>query len=294
MIEESPLFEIIAQGLSYPEGPFWSEQDQCLYFVEWTGDRVSRWQDGHVETVFSTEKGSGPCGLCQDDAGNFWVCLYTACRLVKYSHDGKMFQSFRWAGESRLKGPNDLVMDRYGGVYFADSGDFAEDWISGRPAGSVYYLNPKGSLHQVATGICYANGIALSKDESRLWVNEHRKNQVLEIEILGKETNATPAIFCQLNGESLLEPGLSYELGPDGMCLDGNDRLWLAHYGAGKIIGVNQVGDILYRLPLPQGRRPTNIAWRPKPNTLYITESEMGLLYRIDLERLAENGSGIS
>lgn len=290
MVEKLSLFEVITQGLAYPEGPFWSEQDQCLYFVEWTGDQVCRWQNGLVETVFSTEKGSGPCGLCQDSNGNFWICLYSAGCVVKYTHDGKMFQSFRWAGESRLKGPNDLVLDRHGGVYFTDSGDFAENWITGRPAGSVYHLEPKGDLRKVATGICYANGIALSKDESRLWVNEHRKNQVLEIENPDEEANAPPIIFSQLDKECLLEPGLSYQLGPDGMCLDGQNRLWLAHFGGGKIICVNQAGETLYRLYLPQGRLPTNIAWCPQPNTLFITEAEMGLLYRLDLDRLAENG----
>jgi Tol biopolymer transport system component len=32
----------VAAGLQYPESPYWSERDSCLYFVEWTGER------GHV------------------------------------------------------------------------------------------------------------------------------------------------------------------------------------------------------------------------------------------------------
>jgi len=288
MSERLPLFEEIAKGLAYPEGPFWSEQDQCLYFVEWTEDRVCRWQDGQVETIFSTEKGSGPCGLCQDGAGNFWICLYSAGQLVKYTRDGKILQSFRQSGESPFKGPNDLVLDHHGGVYFTDSGDFGEDWVSGRPAGAVYYLNPQSLLHRVAVGICYANGISLSKDSSRLWVNEHRKNQVLEISIFGEGKYSSPVILSQLDNNCLLKPESSFELGPDGMCLDGQNRLWLAHHGGGKIICINQSGETLYHLRLPRGRRPTNIAWHSQNNTLYITEAEIGLLYRLNLDNLSE------
>ncbi|MBN1535429.1 MAG: SMP-30/gluconolactonase/LRE family protein [Anaerolineales bacterium] len=291
MPENFPLFEQIAHGLAYPEGPFWSDPDHCLYFVEWTGNRVCRWQDGRIDTIFTTGKGSGPSGLCQDSAGNFWICLYSACRLVKYSHEGKLLQSFHHAGNDRFKGPNDLVLDTQGGVYFSDSGNFNEDWVSGRPAGCVYYLSPSGNFHLVADGLCYPNGIVLSKDGSRLWVNEHRKNQVLEIPIIGEQMYSQPIRHTPLDSDCLLQPDSSFELGPDGLCLDGQGRLWVAHYGGGKIIGINPTREIRFRLHLPQGRYPTNLTWRPQVNTLYITESDFGALYRLDLNHLTDDRS---
>ena len=79
-----------------------------------------------------------------------------------------------------FRGPCDLVGETGGGVYFTDSGDFEDDWRTGRPAGVVYYCSPTGELAELDRGLCFPNGIALSPDEKRLYVNEHRQNRTLE------------------------------------------------------------------------------------------------------------------
>ena len=82
-------FEILAEGLAFPEAPFWSDRDSCLYLVEWTGDRLLAFKDGKLETLFRTEPGDGPSGLCQDAQGNFWTTLYSSCKLVCFNRRGE-------------------------------------------------------------------------------------------------------------------------------------------------------------------------------------------------------------
>lgn len=286
MPENTALFEELAQGLAYPEGACWSELDQCLYFVEWTGDRVCRLHNGQVEAVFYTPKGSGPCGLCQDQQGDFWLCLYSACQLVHYNRNGRPLHVYDRHAETVFSGPNDLVMDAQGGLYFTDSGNFEQDWITGRAAGVVYYLDSAGEMHRVASGICYANGIALSSDGKRLFVNEHRQNRVLVYPVASDGSLGASKLLARLDKDSLLEAELAFELGPDGMCLDGRGRVWLAHFGGGKLIGLNLAAREMVRVQLPRGRRPTNLAWQPQQDCLYITEAELGLLYRCHLQQL--------
>jgi gluconolactonase len=276
----------LASGLDYPESPFWSVQDDCVYLVEWTGDRVSRFKAGGIERVFETGTGSGPCSVCQDSRGNFWVCLYSACQLVKYSLQGKILAAYDQHNGVKFKGPNDLCLDSAGGLYFTDSGDFVDDWISGSSAGKVFYLNCSGELKLAATEICYSNGVAISGDGSRLYVNEHRRNRVLVFDILGEGNLSESRVFCQLDDRCLLEPELAYELGPDGMCIDGNGNIWVAHFGGGKIVAIDPHGQILHKISLPRGRRPTNMIRCPGDNTLYITEAELGLLYQLALDNL--------
>ena len=82
------MIQILAEGLSFPEAPYWSTRDNCLYFVEWNGDRVGVLRGDRTQVLFTTEQGGGPSGLCQDRDGNFWVCLYSGLKLAQFSPSG--------------------------------------------------------------------------------------------------------------------------------------------------------------------------------------------------------------
>ncbi len=289
------MLEIIAEGLQFPEAPLWSTRDNCLYLVEWTGDRILALRDGKLTTLFHTRKGSGPSGLGQDAQGNFWVCLYDACQLVRYSPAGEVLQSISAYQGTPFKSSCDLAMDAAGNVYFTDSGDFADDWTTGRPAGAVYQFTPSRSISppaadntspiesaliQVDRDLCFPNGIAVSPDGRYLYVNEHRLNRTLRYTRQPDGRFAERRIFFQYDSICLLEPAMAFELGPDGLCADGDGNLWVAHYGGGKVLELSPEGKLLRQIILRHGRKPTNTAFHPQEYTLYVTEAEQGLLYR--------------
>lgn len=182
----------------------------------------------------------------------------------------------------RLRGPNHVVADGCGHVYFTDSGDFEEDWRSGRQAGSVYHASPAGEVHRLARGLCYPNGIALSRDGRRLFVNEHRRNRVLWLAIPSAE-DAEPHVLAQLDDDCVLGDGHSFELGPDGLTRDKQDRLWVPHYGGGRVMALDLEGREIARVRLPRGRKPTDVAVDEEEQALYVTEAEDGLLYRVPI-----------
>src|SRR5437879_4939181 len=69
--------------------------------------------------------------------------------------------------------PNDLVVDKKGGVYFTDPGPNAQQIEQGMIAVKpiVYYLPAGGKPIKIAEGIERPNGIQLSPDEKILYVN---------------------------------------------------------------------------------------------------------------------------
>ena len=81
----------------------------------------------------------------------------------------------------------------------------------------------------------------------------------------------------------LLEAESAFELGPDGLCVDSAGDLWVAHYGGGKLVQISPAGEVLNTFSLPRGRRPTNVAFHAEQQTLYVTEAEFGLLYRVKI-----------
>ncbi len=277
-------WELLLDGLRFPEGPCWSARDGGLYFVEWEGERIWRWRDGRAEVFFAATPGDGPCGLAQDAAGNLWACMYSTPRLVQLDQRGELLRQVdRFRGRP-FRGLNDLVVDAGGGLYFTDSGDFEDDWRSGQPAGALYYLPAGGTVQQVDAGLCYPNGLALAADGATLFVCEHRRNCLLCYDVAVDGGLGGRRLFFALDDDCRLPSDLCYGLGPDGMTRDDRGRLWVAHHGGGKLVGVNPDGSLAARLPLPRGVSPTNVAFDPAARAFYVTESECGLLYRLELD----------
>ena len=145
--------QVVVEGLRFPEGAFWSALDRCLYFVEWTGDVIWRLRDTKMELVHVTTPGDGPCAVWQTPEGNLWVTMYSGRRVALLDPSGRELRQVDSYRGERLRGPNHVVADRRGHVYFTDSGDFEEDWRSGRPAGSVYHVTPVGEVYRLARGL---------------------------------------------------------------------------------------------------------------------------------------------
>src|SRR5262249_31839385 len=73
-------------------------------------------------------------------------------------------------GDRKLNGPNDLVFDKQGGLWFSDLGKRrARDM----DVGAVYYMKPGASeLVEAVPAMLPANGIGLSPDEKTVYVAE--------------------------------------------------------------------------------------------------------------------------
>jgi sugar lactone lactonase YvrE len=278
-----PAFETLAEGLQFPEAPYWSNRDDCLYLVEWTGDSLLVFREGKVETLFRTQPGDGPSGLCQDAQGNFWITLYTSRKLACFNPCGERLLVVQDYQGAPFRGPCDLVGAAGGGVFFTDSGDFEDDWRTGRPVGVVYYCSPAGELTEVDRELCYSNGIALSPDGKRLYVNEHRRNRTLEYILRPDRGFSQKKVLYTFDRHCLLEAESAFELGPDGLCVASDGDLWVAHYGGGKVVRIGPSGEVRDTFFLPRGRRPTNVAVDAEDQTLFITEAEFGLLYRVKI-----------
>ena len=71
-------------------------------------------------------------------------------------------------GRRRLNGPNDLVFDKQGGIWFTDHGCGDED---GRKCGGLYYAKPDGSkITRARDHLISPNGVGLSPDEKVVYV----------------------------------------------------------------------------------------------------------------------------
>jgi gluconolactonase len=165
--------------------------------------------------------------------------------------------------------PNDLVVDKKGGVYFTDPGPNPEPGQTTPPAPplppAVYYVPPGGKSIQVATDIARPNGVQPSPDERTLYVNDTRGEYLIAFDIqpdgmLGNRRN-----FAKYVG--VMREGGQIASGADGLAVDSEGRVYTTS-NAGVDVFSPQ-GQHLGTIPVQ--RRPQNLAFSGKDKkTLYI------------------------
>ncbi len=97
----------------------------------------------------------------------------------------------------RFKGPNDLITDSKGNLYFTDQG---QTGITDQ-TGKVYRLSPEGKLDTLVENGVSPNGLVLSLDERFLYVAMTRSNQVWRLPLHEDGTTTKGGVFFQSFGK---------------------------------------------------------------------------------------------
>jgi gluconolactonase len=183
-------------------------------------------------------------------------------------------ESFESDGKP-LRAPNDLTLDPDGGFYFTDPADSNLE----NPNGTIHYVNADHVTHTIASGLAYPNGIVLRPGGKELLVGESKKNQILAYPVLSPGQLGEQKVFAKLpsKGEGQTDNQ------PDGMALDADGNLYVAHYGMRQVQVINPHGEVIRRYP--GGNLTTsNVAFAgSKMDQLYVTGGEPGALFRLDL-----------
>lgn len=240
----------------YPEGP--AVVGGALYWAEMPLHRIRRHKDGKTSTVWE-EPGCGPTSIKPDGRGGFWILCHLAHMVLRVDGNFRLVKRLENDGVGRrLSYPNDATVDRRGQLYFTSSGIFS---LSAPSEGAVYFIDLQDQPHRIAEGLRYANGIRIDEKRARLYVSEHLARRVLVMDVAKPGDVGAPSVFFDL--VSLPPASMSYPLaGPDGMLLDDKGRLYVAEYGAGRVMLLSPEGKLLRVIPVPM-QFVTNFAALP-------------------------------
>lgn len=203
--------------------------------------------------------------LCLDASGR-------AAAVIASVVDG------RW-----LTYPNDVALDGLrGGFYATDSGyKTTPHTMPADPQGRVYRVDRVGKVRQVAGGLAYANGVALSPDGGQLYVGESVTGRIWAYAVLEDGALGVRTLFAQtpvIPGETTV---------PDGIIVGPDSNLYVAHYGAREVLVYAPDGSLAQRLAA--GNKTTShVAFSPNGRTLYVSggiegESGEGAIFAIAL-----------
>jgi gluconolactonase len=215
--------------------------------------------------------------------GTHLVCDASHHAVLHLDADGNMLPPASKESDGKpLRGPNDLTLDPKGGFYFTDPGDSSDK----NPIGTVHFVDSRGKTHLVAGGLAYPNGIVLRPDGKTLLVGESKHNRILAYPVREPGKVGEKKVFAELPAKR----GDQIDNQPDGMCLDAEGNLYVAHYGMHQVQVLNPEGRLVRRYP--GGTLTTsNVAFGgPNMDQLYVTgalgeeKGSKGALFRLDLK----------
>jgi gluconolactonase len=238
---------VINENSFYPEQPLWYRG--ALYYVEMSMNRVIKW-DGAKNIPFWSRSGCGPTSVGRGRDDTLIILCHLQNALAKIGLNGHTIRMFdRDDKGAGFLTPNGSTNDAKGGLYFSSSGIFAD----GAPRiGAVYYLGLDEVIRKVADRIWYSNGVALSHDGRRLFVSEHLGRRILVYDVKDDATLGEPVEFLKLDRIVAAPATGEWWVGPDGLLTDHNDNLYIAEYGAGRLLIVDKAGRLIKTLYFPE------------------------------------------
>ena len=270
------VIELIKDGFQGTEGPI-TFSDGNLLFTETQANRIVRVaQDNSVSTFLDNSNGAN--GLAFNPAGELVAAQTLKTKVgVLYPYEKQKVLAENFEGVA-FQRPNDLVLDKTGGIFFTDSGTRPSKDNPNPPPSTpgVYYITPAGQLKRLANDIERPNGIQLSKDEKTLYVANTQGEYILAYDIGADGAISNKRNFAKLDGWK--EEDKVWSSGADGLAIDDNDRLYVASNSGVEVF--TSAGSPLGIIPLP--KKPQNIAFAGlEKKTLYAVGR--GAVYKIPL-----------
>lgn len=249
--------ERVASNHEFTEGPVW-HADGYLLYSDIPANRIWFWTDEGAK-VFRTPSGNSN-GLTFDASARLIACEHGTRRVSRTESDGAILAIAERFEGKRLNSPNDVVVRSDGSIFFTDPPYACPDDQRDLPVQGVFCLSPDGHLRLVATDFDKPNGLAFSRDESALYIDDSGRRHVRVCAVASDGTLGPGQLFAEMHSPTVGSP--------DGMKLDADGRLYVA--GAEGVWVFQPTGRLLGILTTPE--KPSNCCWGDRDSqSLFIT-----------------------
>jgi sugar lactone lactonase YvrE len=230
-----PEVRTLMTGLMFGESPRW--RDGRFWVSDWVAHEVIAVDlEGKSEVV--VREPSIP--LCFDFLPDGRLVIMSGRRILRLELDGSLATHADLTGLSEF-GWNEIVVDGRANAYVNCAGF---DLMAGADfvPGTIAVVPTDGSPRQVADGVAFPNGMAVTPDNSTLIVAESygRKLTAFDIEADGGLSNRR--VWADL-GDGV----------PDGICLDAENAVWYADVPNKRCVRVREGGEVLQTINLDRG-----------------------------------------
>jgi gluconolactonase len=239
------------------------------------GNRMRRWDAATGITTFRHPSNMAN-GNAYDRQGRMVTCEHATSRVTRTEHGGRIeVLASHYEGKA-LNSPNDVIVASAGAIYFTDP-TFGRMEYYGVPREpelafrGVYRIDPGDNrLTLLADDFEQPNGLCLSLDERRLFVNDTVRGHIRVFDVAGDGAIANGRVWAETTGEGAGAP--------DGMKLDSEENVYCT--GPGGIHVFDRDARCLGVIRTPEGTANFTFGGDDR-RSLFITASTS--LYRIEV-----------
>jgi sugar lactone lactonase YvrE len=230
---------VLLEGVAFGESPRW--HDGRLWFADWGAQEVIAVDEaGKSEVALRVSFPTFP--MCLDwlpGGGDLLVISSSEGLVLRREASGSLVTYADLNGVD--KGWNEIVVDGRGNAY-VNGGGF--DLMAGeafRP-GIIALVTPDGRARQVADGIAFPNGMAVTPDNSTLIIAESYGKRLSAFDIGADGGLSNRRVWADL------VDGV-----PDGICIDAEGAVWYADVPNKRCVRVRQGGEVLQTVQADRG-----------------------------------------
>jgi len=219
---------------------------------------------GQSEVFVTLPNDSVGNGIRFDRAGRMYVADYVGHNVLRIDPVTRAVTVL--AHEPMMSQPNDLAIAPNGTLYASDP-----NWKA--KTGQLWRIDPDGKTTRLAADMGTTNGVEVSPDGKRLYVNESVQRNVWVFDIQPDGGVANKRLLRQFPDH-----------GFDGMRCDADGNLYITRYGKGTVAVLSPEGEVLREINV-LGARPSNLCFGgPDGRTVYVTEVEHRRLVQFRVE----------
>jgi sugar lactone lactonase YvrE/enterochelin esterase-like enzyme len=241
---------LVGEGYAFTEGPAVSPNGE-VFFNDIRQSKTYRiGPDGRPLLFLSDSKGGN--GQAFGPKGMLYAVASGAEQVVAYDDDGDMTTV-----ASGFRG-NELVVRYDRSIYVTNPSQDPNE------PSKVWHIDDDGTKRVVDTGLKFANGVALSPDQSLLDVADSRTHWVYSYQIQPDGSLAHKQRYYHLH-----VPDTADDSGADGMRVDRDGRLYVATRLGIQVC--DQAGRVNAIIPTPNGKISNLCFGGPNFDTIYAT-----------------------
>ncbi len=230
--------QTLMNGLSFGESPRWHEGR--LWFCDWGAEELIAVDlEGRSEVIARVP--SFPFSIDWLPDGRLLIVAARQQAVLTLAGDGSLAEFADLSGLSTRPPGNEIVVDGRGYVYVNGAGF---DLMAGEEPkpGMVALVTPDGAARQVADGIEFPNGMAVTADDSTLIVAESYGRRLTAFDIAADGSLSNRRVWADL-GDGV----------PDGICLDAEGAVWYGDVPNQRCVRVREGGEVLQTIELDRG-----------------------------------------
>jgi sugar lactone lactonase YvrE len=246
------------------EGPVWSEAEQALYWIDCMKPAAYRYDPATGENrALDLPLDSTLGALAFRRGGGYVLALESGVKTV--DANGKSAQLLCHPEKGRDENRyNDGKPDRDGRFFLGSLNKADRD-----PTGALYRIDADGACTELDSGFVCANGMDWSPDNRTFYFVDSGSRNIFAYDY--------DAATGDIDNRRVLATVAAEEGVPDGLCIDREGFIWVAHWDGWCVSRFDPQGrrERKLRVPVP---RPTSLCFGGRDlDRLYITSAAMDL-----------------